>query len=335
MSYVGLAASASVYLEIPIVLRSLAVSLGHRREEDLPIEFDLGFISLLEIGTRPTDRFSLVRSYKQPWWKGCQTSKKMGIVTAETLESHLSYHHEELERILSKNDITPPININAKSIFTPESEGRAEELLEVVQTAQLLVDGLYVSATADRGLGMCRAAGFLMLHEASVSINTDGGEAGGREKNNTIGSEENPKWVTGNALTSQQAIQILEGRKSGEHEGYIHDLPEGKLDGEYSEFDSLSNMTLSESIFTVESASVNDVPPETSPIDWPSILNPQQCQPQPPSDHPGSTMALRVSADESDAMDIDVMVSFLFLCLFSFAIPTSLSAADNSQDSQH
>lgn len=358
MTYVGLAASASVYLEIPIVLRSLATSFGHLPEDDLPIEFDIGFISLLEIGTRPTDPFSLISSYKQPWWKGCRTTKQMGIIREETLKDHLSYYHEELRKKMHKNDITPSINDTAvKPLFTPRNEGHAEGLLEVIQRTLSLVDGLHVSATSERDLGMRRTAAFLMLHEASVSTDTEHREAEGTGKGKEIDVETNTKWVTGTALTRQQAIEILEGRRRSQHEGYIHDMPEGILDGEYSEVDSLADMTLSGSIFTVESASVNDVPPDVPSVDWSSILNTRQPQfpGWPPSNHPDSAaasgpmkhtnssrsavqksrqMAIEAhlpfsagaSAHESDAMDIDVIVRFTFFALRPSTYPSLLSA---------
>ena len=55
MSYVGIATSLGLVVEVPMVLRSLSISLAAVPDADLPIPFDLGLITMLDSGTNNSD----------------------------------------------------------------------------------------------------------------------------------------------------------------------------------------------------------------------------------------------------------------------------------------
>ena len=93
MSYVGIATSLGLVIEVPMVLRSLSVSLVAAPNADLPIPFDLGFIAMLDSGTNNLEFNRIVKSYAMAWWKGAHKPADGGTLTAKNLEKCLEQHH--------------------------------------------------------------------------------------------------------------------------------------------------------------------------------------------------------------------------------------------------
>jgi len=92
MSYVGMATSLGLVVEVPMVLRSLSVSLAAVPNANLPIPFDLGLIAMLDSGTNDSDFSRIVKSYALAWWKGTRRPTDGGTLTAKTLERCLEQH---------------------------------------------------------------------------------------------------------------------------------------------------------------------------------------------------------------------------------------------------
>ena len=92
MSYVGIATSLGLVIEVPMVLRSLSVSLAAAPNADLPIPFDLGFIAMLDSGTNNSEFNRIVKSYVMAWWKGTRKLTDGGTLTAKNLEKCLEQH---------------------------------------------------------------------------------------------------------------------------------------------------------------------------------------------------------------------------------------------------
>lgn len=281
MSYVGLGASLCVYLDIPIILRSLACSFACHGKSELPTQFDLDFLFLLEAGTELKDPSLMVKLYKQAWWKGTAAEKRMGPLNAATIDDAVFQHRKEVLKFKKNKDDQVEANIDAQRSVKSGADYSAEALLGAVQKADCFVSGMAVSAQAERRVVMRRATAFHLLHQASVMVDldlkpvkpavdaTDGTASQADQQDNKLC---NAKWATGNDLTLDQVLGVFDGTKKV-HEGYIHELVDGLLlTGEYSEETSLSSpngpnppiLTTSGSILTVESPSVYDVPPETN-----------------------------------------------------------------------
>jgi len=92
MSYVGMATSLGLVVEVPMVLRSLSISLAAVPNANLPIPFDLGLIAMLDSGTNDSDFSRIVKSYALAWWKGTHRPADSGTLTAKTLERCLKQH---------------------------------------------------------------------------------------------------------------------------------------------------------------------------------------------------------------------------------------------------
>ena len=71
LSYVGVASSIGLAVELPIILRSLADSLALVDEKMLPLNFDQDFLLMLDIGAHNDDNDSqVVKKYERSWWIG-------------------------------------------------------------------------------------------------------------------------------------------------------------------------------------------------------------------------------------------------------------------------
>ena len=92
MSYVGMATSLGLVVEVPMVLQSLSVSLAAVPNANLPIPFDLGLIAMLDSGTNDSDFGRIVKSYALAWWQGTRRPADGGTLTAKTLERCLEQH---------------------------------------------------------------------------------------------------------------------------------------------------------------------------------------------------------------------------------------------------
>ena len=87
MTYVGIATSLGLVIEVLMVLQSLSVSLAAAPNADLPIPFDLGFIAMLDSGNNDSEFNRIVKSYAMAWWKGARKPADGGTLTAKTLTS--------------------------------------------------------------------------------------------------------------------------------------------------------------------------------------------------------------------------------------------------------
>ena len=103
MSYVGIATSLGLVIEMPMVLQSLSVSLAAAPNADLPIPFDLGFIAMLDSGTNDSEFNRIVKSYAMAWWKGAHKPTDGGTLTAKNLEKCLKQHHHLLLETMDGN----------------------------------------------------------------------------------------------------------------------------------------------------------------------------------------------------------------------------------------
>ena len=185
MSYIGMATASGQVIVIPVILRSLAETLGHIRPRDLPITFDCGFIAVLDVGTTDDQFARVVRSYSLPWWSATRAPVDGGILSAQTLDTCLAYHRRQLTFDIRGNSI-PALPIVPLSCLTFDSHsgiarGPAEvsatassptihpllaaDMLRHIQATKNNTSALVVSASTQLDLTTRRVSGFLALHE--------------------------------------------------------------------------------------------------------------------------------------------------------------------------
>lgn len=281
MSYVGLGASLSLFIDIPIILRSLANSAPHITKDSLPSKFDEDFMALLEAGTDPTDPFFVVNSYAQEWWKGNAVEKRMGPLNGDTIEDAVVHYRKVLLAHKSAH-CSPPALPTSPTLLRSDSGNslhRTGVLLDAIRKAKSMASGISIGAQAERKLIARRVSAFHTLHQACL-IN---------DVNDTSqfvpAEEQNTKWMTGTDLTVKDVIGLTSGSKDSKHDGYIHELADETLPGNFSTDVTLSSVssstlpiTTSGSILTAESPSVYDVPPETD-LGFPEYFDTENFRP--------------------------------------------------------
>ena len=119
MCFVGIAMAIGQIFDIPIVLRSLAMSLSSNCRVKLPIPFNLGFVAMLEVGTNGNQMDRVVDSYAHDWWNDrtrTTVPKFQNMFTTETVVKCLAHHRKQLGAAdpsipLKYSNIIPPLMI--------------------------------------------------------------------------------------------------------------------------------------------------------------------------------------------------------------------------------
>ena len=95
MCYISMATAMGLNFDIPIVVRSLAMSLFSQNRMKLPIPFDFGFIAMLEVGMNDNQMDKVVHSYAHDWWNDCTRMKippYSAMFTTGTMDVCLAHH---------------------------------------------------------------------------------------------------------------------------------------------------------------------------------------------------------------------------------------------------
>ncbi|KIM38779.1 hypothetical protein M413DRAFT_29731 [Hebeloma cylindrosporum] len=163
MSYVSIATTMGLVVEVPIVLHFLAVPLGPVPTDELPIPFDLGFIVLLEVGTNCDQFGRVVNSYRH--WKPLQ------------------HHHFQL--ILDPNGIPvlskqirviiPPLQLHSSAVPSTAAKidccncntyrALADDLMDEMRNLENFSATMEASTSNEMEIPKCRMAGFYILNE--------------------------------------------------------------------------------------------------------------------------------------------------------------------------
>ena len=102
-----MATAMGLNFDIPIVVRSLTMSLFSQNGMKLPIPFDFGFIAMLEVGTNDNQMDKVVHSYAHDWWND-HTRMKIppysAMFTTGTMDVCLAHHRKQL----STTDVSIP-----------------------------------------------------------------------------------------------------------------------------------------------------------------------------------------------------------------------------------
>jgi len=189
MSYVGIATSLGLVVEVPMVLRSLSISLVAVPDADLPIPFDLGLIAMLDSGTNDSDFGRIVKSYALPWWKGTRRPAEGGTLSAKTLEKCLEQHRPGLLETMGgeqmpEHPIIPIPSLQLQfgaeatvgadcgtAIATDDCprctvyKSLASDLLDELKSIKNFASGMVGTTCNETELIPRRALGFYSLHE--------------------------------------------------------------------------------------------------------------------------------------------------------------------------
>ena len=123
-----MATAMGLNFDIPIVVRSLAMSLFSQNGMKLPIPFDFGFIAMLEVGTNDNQMDKVVHSYAHDWWNDRTRTKippYSAMFTMGTMDMCLAHHQKQLGATdvsipPQYTNIIPPLKIS-----TPTTNARA------------------------------------------------------------------------------------------------------------------------------------------------------------------------------------------------------------------
>lgn len=202
ISYVGIATSLNLVVKVLIIVRSLSLFLLAVSDAELPIPFNLGFITMLNSGSSDPSYAQIVKSYALPWWQGTHQPANGGTLTSGTLDKCLEHHCLDLvamtsEDLIGELPITPTpspspqlhhlsrscvgSNIGASSATNPDLTSSAEgsancpqctiyrsmagNLLTKVQSLKSFVSGIVSTTLNDTHLIQCWAMILYGLHE--------------------------------------------------------------------------------------------------------------------------------------------------------------------------
>jgi hypothetical protein len=203
MSYIGIATLLGRPIEIPIIIRSLADSMALVHDDDLPLNFDSGLLSTLDIGAHTNDNKSkIVGSYEHNWWTGrkARDLKNVQKLDASTVLSCLDHYKQQLSlstpvvgsgsnyragAVAGAGDTNTPPHLPSVPAANPStsytgSEARSCQKCKMYK--QLLSDVLLdtlkfrdkTSASTLLDLGIRKASAFHLLHEAAILKETAG-----------------------------------------------------------------------------------------------------------------------------------------------------------------
>jgi hypothetical protein len=253
LSLVGVGTSIGRPLDVPIILRSLAVSLACSDKDELPVSFDYDFLVTLDTDLAEQNTLCrLVKNYECAWWKERKprTIDLVEILDEASLEKCLDTHivqttkpaeiisdpvPTESSTTTSAQEKVPPA---APALPVTQCE-RCDEYSRILTNT--LVDVVNIHAYANMMLtcaetqwsvDMHRASTFHQLHEAVVIKET--ADPSSATNVNPSAEMELPsashKWTWGERLTKTEVLEMKGPQKKTQkcHSGYNLDLKDGK-----------------------------------------------------------------------------------------------------------
>ncbi|KAF8805796.1 hypothetical protein BYT27DRAFT_7257903, partial [Phlegmacium glaucopus] len=274
LSYVGISTALGKAIEIPIIMRSLAESMGLLHEDALPLIMDPGFLATLDMGAHEEDNKSqVVSEYEHQWWSG-RKPRDLGtvkILNKSTVQESLDHYRERrsspVETANVGDDAGVHVDAGSRSsagagagdnYACPRCTQYREVLSDVLQdviTFRNLSSVMATSSETQWKLGLRRASTFHLLHEAAVLKETAGCSAPASATTaQHIGNvarmasseltwlqsllASSYKWTWGETLTKAEVLALRRtGTRPGgrPHSGYDLSLVEGKMPGDYTE----------------------------------------------------------------------------------------------------
>jgi hypothetical protein len=197
-------------LEIPIILRSLALSIATLNEVDLPLPFDIDFLMTLDSDLSLQNNIcQIVEKYECAWWNSTRpwSYDQAKILDNSSLEKCLQAHLKQVETVSISSasasaSATSSISANnpsaihdsarvASATHPPLSDacGRCDELSQILSNTLVdmvkicnFADMMLTSSQAQWNIDMRRASTFNLLYEAAVILETDGSSSATSKK---------------------------------------------------------------------------------------------------------------------------------------------------------
>jgi hypothetical protein len=169
MSWVGIATTIGLVIEVPILVRSLADSLADVNLDHLPLGFHPSLLAALDDGVGTESPSRLVDSYACDWWRHNREPATGGIFGIDTLDECLDRYRQYI-----------PVPIISHSPPTDDAECRAEcrscidlralirDMFEEARSMHNSIDACESSADAALNANTRQAAGLQRLHELAL-----------------------------------------------------------------------------------------------------------------------------------------------------------------------
>ena len=265
LRYVGIGASLGHPLNVPILIRSLADSMGHLDVTDLPIPFDNDFISLLDSDLSEQNYVCrLVAKYECSWWIErkprdvdlADTMKSTSM--ARCVEKHLNQldgSNSESDRLLNSSleALNTSVSKDTKCEKCPKYKQILSDTLQDLLQVHRLTSTVLTASEAKWHIDMRRASAFHLLHEASIMKEISGVPSASSNRMTTYSPDvveetarlelarlqdqlpSSHKWTWGESLTKSEVLTL---RRSGSrrkiHSGYDLSLRDVDLGGDDS-----------------------------------------------------------------------------------------------------
>lgn len=268
LSYIGLGSSIGLSLKIPIIVRSLAGSFALLEEADLPIGFDLDFITTLDTDLAEQDPMcKIMDKYECAWWtqRKPRNLDSADVLDRSSFDKCLQTHLNQIDvQKGGRKDLSSSL-ISPTKITTAETSANntlplclnCETLTDILSNTLVDVVDLHSYANTMVTSGECqwnidmrRASMFNLLYEAAViketavapsaisaSVRTvDSVAANARNELRRL--QEMPpsshKWTWGESLTKTEVSALSRSKtkpKNRVHSGYDLSLKDGNRQG--------------------------------------------------------------------------------------------------------
>lgn len=305
MSFIGIGTSLGQPLDVPVLVRSLAASIGCLDEDYLSLHFDHDFLLTLDSDISEQNKMCRkVKVYASAWWneRKPRSLDWADIFNKLSLNACLQTH---LEQITGNIVTSTALPVNPLPVYPPayppathssleKNCNKCEEYSHVLSNTLIdLVDihnyakALSTSSETQWNMDMRRASTLYLLHQASVIKDVAGSSSDPVVVRPRVDSVRETavselvrlqnlppmshKWTWGEALTESDVLAIhrsIPSREKQFHSGYGFSLQGGKAGREGSPFPSMpASWGIFDDIAGEGSAIPDNVVPQIVPLE--------------------------------------------------------------------
>src|ERR1700742_1972203 len=266
LCFIGTACATGHVIDIPIIICSLADSLGHVNYEELPLPIHPSMLAILDAGVTTYDPARLVDVYHLNWWAGTDEPDEDDVLHMFNVDKCLEFHQQQLTpgTSLPEPSAPAPARTPVPADLCPRcpalrhvAEGLLTELVEI--NASVAAMGEVHFAQSD--IAMRSAAGLHLMHEkvtlkelqtktptpalptllaasssrlSRTQTRSEQIRLRAEHELELLRSQSQPalKWTWGPDLTENDILANKGKQKA--HSGYRQSLPAGHARGEWS-----------------------------------------------------------------------------------------------------
>ena len=287
LSYIGMAAAIGQSINIPIVIRGLAMDLHRHVPGSDTLLFDPDFLFSLDTGTDHDDPAKVVKSYHQQWWTARTPPAITDLMNQQNIADFLKHHHRLTEsdspnilpvapvkpsygwsRGVNFDSVSPNIQCHQCRLYRAILIGAEDELRDIRHYAH----GMEVRSAFRARFAARRAATFYQLYQAANSKADASIQAVQhtpapapeqirvRAQTELVRLSKLPKmkWTPECPLSSKEVLAVLKTNPHVRtiHSGYIEYLPWG-LYG--ASFDAPMSASPHESDWYSDTGKIDDI----------------------------------------------------------------------------